>query len=499
MKNVLCQTLDMTIKFENVCFRANGKLLLNNINIDISSTASLSGHWAVTGRNGSGKSLFAMMLSGLIAPTSGKVIIDGKVGYASFELQRKIMEEERKKDNSRFLPGTSDSGTLVKDFICPDVIADNALFEKYVTLFKMETTIDRGLRYLSTGEFRKALLCRALLEKPDILVIDDPFDGLDVVSRENLQALLENISCSSENFATSVVFVTSRISHIPSWFENIIVIDGGSVIYSGKQDSWENSTDRTESNVTIKLDTGFKNNFEEESTASDNSVIEMNNVAVSYNGQQILAGVNWSVKKGERWIITGPNGCGKSTLMSLINGDNPKAYGCDITLFGKKKGSGESVWDIKKRIGFISGDFQMSYIVSATLLEVVLSGYKDSVGLYSDVTELQKEKALERLSLAGLLEKKDIPVQELSYGEKRIALILRALIKKPELLIFDEPCQGLDDENTFSVISAIESLSEIKDITILLVTHDKNIKPKNFNHYLQFVPYSAGGNTVVIQ
>lgn len=495
MKNVLCQTLDMTIKFENVCFRANEKLLLNNINIDISSTASLSGHLAVTGRNGSGKSLFAMMLSGLIAPTSGKVIIDGKVGYASFELQQKIMDEERRKDNSRFLPGTLDSGTLVKDFICPDVIANNALFEKYIELFKMEKTINRGLRYLSTGEFRKALLCRALLEKPDILVIDDPFDGLDAASRENLQALLKNISCNRKSLITSVVLITSRISHIPSWFENIVVIDGGSVIYSGKQDSWKNSTSQAESNIAIKLDT----DFQKESTVSNNSVIEMKNVAVSYNGQQALAGVNWSVKKGERWIITGPNGCGKSTLMSLINGDNPKAYGCDITLFGKKKGSGESVWDIKKRIGFVSGDFQMSYIVSSTLLELVLSGYKDSVGLYSDVTELQKEEALTRLSLAGLAEKKDIPVQELSYGEKRVALILRALIKKPELLIFDEPCQGLDDENTFSVISAIESLSEIKDITILLVTHDENIRPKNFDHYLQFVPYSGGGNTVFVQ
>jgi molybdate transport system ATP-binding protein len=214
---------------------------------------------------------------------------------------------------------------------------------------------------------------------------------------------------------------------------------------------------------------------------------------------RIVSDISWEVSAGERWKITGPNGCGKSTLISLINGDNPKAYSNDITLFGKKRGSGETVWDIKKRIGFVSGDFQMNYRMRTTVLDTVLSGFFDSIGLYIKPTGLQLQEALWWLEVSGLLDKKEKMLKELSYGEKRAALIIRALIKKSELVILDEPCQGLDEENTSSVLEAVNMLSSFPDVTMLYVTHGAMPDPEGFNLHLAFCPHPEGGYTAQIK
>ncbi len=498
------------IKLENISYRSSAKLLLDNISIDFSDKKC----WAITGANGSGKSLLAMIMSGILNPYSGSLISDEKIGYASFELQQKIMAEERKKDNSRFMHGSVDPGTLVNDFIADDCKEFNCkLFDKYKLLFGLERVMERGLRFLSTGEFRKVLLCKAFSAGPDTLIIDDPFDGLDVLSRENLNKLIIELIKSGER----IFIVTSRYAEIPNAIKNILYLDNGKTAYIGNTDSYsgfyKSGADRKtgiDSNILLDefITLAVNNNLKSQKniTAEDsvvsstlssdnNSIIEMKNVSVRYNEIKIISDINWSVKKGDRWKITGPNGSGKSTLMSLINGDNPKAYLNDITLFGKKKGSGESIWDIKKKIGFVSGDLQMNFRVRTNILDTVLSGFFDSIGLYSNVSGLQMQEALKWLKAANLEKKKEVMFDELSYGEKRVALIVRAFIKKPELLILDEPCQRLDEENTISVISLINIISENKDITILLITHDINLLPKGFNKHLSFYPYPAGGYT----
>ncbi|MCL2481442.1 MAG: ATP-binding cassette domain-containing protein [Spirochaetaceae bacterium] len=494
------------IKLENISYKTDGKKLLDDITIDF-----LNGCWAITGANGSGKSILAMIIAGILKPYSGTLVSDEKVGYASFELQQKIMTEERKKDNSRFMHGSVDPGTLVKDFLTQDSESfSNTLFEKYKLMFGLERIMERGLRFLSTGEFRKVLLCKALSSGPDALIIDDPFDGLDPVARENLNNLIMDLIKSKER----IFIVTSRHNEIPNCIENVLSLNEGKIAYAGSihSDDYLKILQIGKGKISVNLSDNInKDIFHSSGLTEEKSiklpdnlphqqkehVILMKNVSVAYDGIKIISNINWDVRKGERWKITGPNGSGKSTLMSLINGDNPKAYLNNISLFGKKResGSGESIWDIKKRIGFVSGDLQMNFRIRTNVLDTVLSGFFDSIGLYNNVSGLQMEEALKWLKAASLVVKKNIMFEELSYGEKRLVLIIRAFIKKPELLILDEPCQGLDEENTMSVINLINMISENNDTTIIFITHDTSLLPKGFDKHLSFCQYAEGGYT----
>ncbi|MCL2706005.1 MAG: ATP-binding cassette domain-containing protein [Spirochaetaceae bacterium] len=492
------------IKLENISYKIDGRKLLDDITIDF-----LNGCWAITGANGSGKSILAMIIAGILKPYSGTLVSDEKVGYASFELQQEIMAEERKKDNSRFMHGSVDPGTLVKDFLAEDFKAsNNPHFDKYKLMFDLERIMERGLRFLSTGEFRKVLLCKALSRGPDALIIDDPFDGLDLLSRENLNNLIMDLIKSRER----IFIVTSRHNEIPNGIENVLYLNERKIAYAGSihSDNYLKllHTGKGKNSVTL-LDNINEDRspdsipIEEKNTKlPDNlphsqreNVVLMKNTSVAYDGIKIISNINWDVRKGDRWKITGPNGCGKSTLMSLITGDNPKAYLNDISLFGKKRGSGESIWDIKKRIGFVSGDLQMNFRIRTNVLDTVLSGFFDSIGLYNNVTGFQMEEALKWIKATSLVVKKNVLFEELSYGEKRLVLIIRAFIKKPELLILDEPCQGLDEANTISVINLINMISENTDTTIIFISHDTNLLPKGFDKHLSFCPYPDGGYT----
>ncbi len=210
----------------------------------------------------------------------------------------------------------------------------------------------------------------------------------------------------------------------------------------------------------------------------------MIDTSVSYNGRTVLDRINWKVRRGEKWKITGANGAGKSTLLSLVNGDNPQSYANNISLFGIKRGTGESIWDIKKNIGFVSGDFQFKYRVRCKVLDAVISGLFDSVGLYADINESDIEKGNKWLKYIGLHSKRGNFFTDLSFGEMRLVLIARAMIKDPELLILDEPCQGLDSFNRDRVLDLCEKIGREKNRTILFVTHDSAVNLKCFTNSL---------------
>ena len=192
---------------------------------------------------------------------------------------------------------------------------------------------------------------------------------------------------------------------------------------------------------------------------------------MAYGDKVVLDGLNWQLKRGEHWKILGPNGVGKSTMLSLISGDNPQAYANDLTLFGMKRGSGETVWDIKKHIGLLSSSFQTSYRVKTSVLMTVISGFYDSVGVYSNYSDLEEKKAMEWLKLVRLDQKARNPLHSLSFGEQRMVLIIRAMVKHPPLLILDEPCQGLDEINRYTVLKLIDIIALQSDTTLLFVSH----------------------------
>ncbi|TFH06448.1 MAG: ATP-binding cassette domain-containing protein [Spirochaetales bacterium] len=214
----------------------------------------------------------------------------------------------------------------------------------------------------------------------------------------------------------------------------------------------------------------------------------MNEVGVSYGPTAIVSGICWTVCSSDRWMIRGPNGSGKSTLLSLITGDNPKAYGQQIMLFGRPRGSGESVWDIKRRIGFVSGDLQFSYPLGSTVRDVVLSGFFDSIGLYDQATGYQRDIAEHWLDRIGLARTPLARLRDLSFGQRRMALIARAIVKEPDLLIADEPCQGLDDEHSRMVLDLLEEIGFSHPTCLLYVTHSAEERLDCITHVLELIP-----------
>ncbi|WP_059259051.1 molybdate ABC transporter ATP-binding protein ModF [Escherichia albertii] len=217
--------------------------------------------------------------------------------------------------------------------------------------------------------------------------------------------------------------------------------------------------------------------------------IVLNNGVVSYNDRPILNNLSWQVNPGEHWQIVGPNGAGKSTLLSLITGDHPQGYSNDLTLFGRRRGSGETIWDIKKHIGYVSSNLHLDYRVSTTVRNVILSGYFDSIGIYQAVSDRQQKLVQQWLDILGINKRTaDAPFHSLSWGQQRLALIVRALVKHPTLLILDEPLQGLDPLNRQLIRRFVDVLISEGETQLLFVSHHAEDAPACITHRLEFVP-----------
>ena len=223
----------------------------------------------------------------------------------------------------------------------------------------------------------------------------------------------------------------------------------------------------------------------------------MQDVTVKYDRTVILKDLNWAVQSGENWVILGPNGCGKTTLLNLVTGDNTQAYANKIYLFGKRRGSGESVWDIKHRIGIVSSEFHIRYRKPLTAIEVVLSGFFDSVGLYRNYSLEQKEIAEHWLDVLGIADKSERIFNQLSHGEQRMMLLARSLVKMPKILILDEPCQGLDRINRALILDAIEVIGGHSHTNIIYVTHYPDEIPTCMTRMLLFEEQPKGGYAVL--
>ena len=172
-------------------------------------------------------------------------------------------------------------------------------------------------------------------------------------------------------------------------------------------------------------------------------VIELRSVTVAHGGRTILKDINWTVRAGERWAVFGPNGSGKTTLLSLLCGDHPQAYANDVRLFGRRRGTGESIWDLKNRIGLLSPEFHLYFSEPLNAERVAATGFFD--GVADRPTSPEQNRAVQKLfDEFRITHLNGRPFRQLSTGEQRLVLLVRALVKRPELLILDEPFQSLD-------------------------------------------------------
>ena len=440
---------------------------------------SHSSTWCVLGTNDSGKQELAQMLSQEITPISVDTILlpaANDIAIISFEAQQKVYEHELIIDNSDFRD-QQDLGTLVKEFLPQDKLHDPLI--KLVGLAHLLTS---GYRQLSTGESRKLLILSALLHEKKMIICEDPFDSLDQESSQTLSTLFKRIIKKSN--ITLILLLGNRID-IPDWCEQLAVIKQGDFNVIGTQHCVETQA---------KLDDFFKDDDEPITLPEQFYTTKLNaydylvklvNGTVRYQSKTVFQGLNFSVKPQQHTLITGRNGSGKSTLLHLITGECTQCYSNDLILFGHQRGSGESIWQLKKEMGIVTPELHRQYRVNSSLLTVVLSGFFDSIGLYQQPEKHHITYAQQWLKKVGLHQKEKILFNDLSFGEQRLALIVRALIKAPLLLILDEITQGLDAFNRHRILKIIKMIMKESHSTILFVTHRQDELLDSFKQHIK--------------
>jgi len=450
--------------------------------------------WAFVGTNGSGKSALARTLAGELPLLKGECQGDfTRLTRLSFEQLQKLVSDEWQRNNTDLLsPGEEDTGRTTAEII-QDEVKDPARCQRLAERFGITALLNRRFKYLSTGETRKTLLCQALMSEPELLILDEPFDGLDVQSRAQLAALLESLNQQGY----TLVLVLNRFDEIPDFIQHAGVLADCNLTETGEKTALLKQALIAQLAHSEQLD-GITLPEPDAPSArhaldSHQPRIVLRDGIVSYDDRPILNRLSWTVNPGEHWQIVGPNGAGKSTLLSLITGDHPQGYSNDLTLFGRRRGSGETIWDIKKHIGYVSSSLHLDYRVSTTVRNVILSGYFDSIGIYQAVSDKQHKLAQQWLDILGMDNRvADAPFHSLSWGQQRLALIVRALVKHPTLLILDEPLQGLDPLNRQLIRRFVDVLISEGETQLLFVSHHAEDAPACITHRLEFVPDGEG-------
>lgn len=513
------------ITLKNCRIEDSKSVKLENINWTFNTGEA----WLVIGANGSGKANFLKALAGEL-----KIIPDSKfadslysnffeqnIEIVSLEKAASLIEEERQNDESEFVECGVDIGRTGRIFLAEAIcnrklkrgepLPDEALrLETFpqIKLCGIEKILDRGLKYMSTGEIRRTLLARSLLSGKKLLILSDPFAGLDAESRKILLEFFNTVAnkqLKDDDYSDfpRIILGMERYHEIPAAINNVLEFSENKISFCGSKNDYEKilqNRNQQNEKTRQKDRQEFENSVEKIKqetfvlhTVQENqkeTLVEMNNVNVGWGDNRVLIDLNWKLNQGEHWLIRGPNGSGKTTFLELITGDNMQVFSNDIKLFGKRRGSGETIWDIKRKLGIVSYRLHVEYrmVGSTTLENVIISGFRDSIGLYEAATDVEKDAAKKWLSLGGFENREKESFSSISYGEQRAILILRAAVKCPPILILDEPCHGLDENYRQKILDLIEIIAQSGTTTLLHVTHDPSEVLPCEKNILEFYP-----------
>ena len=491
------------IQLENVTLRVRDSFLLPGTSWQIDRGQ----HWAILGPNGAGKTTLVKALTGDVPVVKGAVSAFGgrtkaiRTEYVSFEQHQRLMVREAQRDEFRHFSGNLNGITTVREILVegngtpPD--ENSVAVERVAARLNLRHLLGRGIRALSTGEIRKVQIARVLLNAPEIMILDEPFDGLDQSARQDLSQIIDDLMDETR----TVILVTHRQREILPHVSHVLAVKDGAVIFQGRREEVLTPAQLERlyafdpaASFSIPASADVPQ-LEPVAERPPEILVDMKNVTVKYDGTTALDNISWTVKSGENWVVLGPNGSGKTTLLNLITADHPQAYANEIYLFGRRRGSGESIWDIKQRIGMVSSEFHLRYRKPITAFEAVLSGFFDSVGLYRHASPDQKQIAEKWMTVLGIAHKADKIFNQLSYGEQRMVLLARSMVKMPRILILDEPYQGLDRTNRQRILEAIDVIGRHSGTQIIYVTHYPDEIPACMTHMLQFEITPAGRYT----
>lgn len=454
---------------------------------------------AITGPNGGGKTMLVDILRGrhnLQIPQpyydfspSSKPYFSDNIRYIAFR------DSYGSVDQTYFLQQRWESQEMDPEMPTVGQLLDRAylaegeetperdsLRQQLYDIFQMRPLLDKPIILLSSGELRKYVITRTLFAEARLLIIDNPFIGLDASTRDQLKMLLAAYVART---STLMVLVLSKTDDIPDFITHVVEVNDRTVAPKVTREEY---LDHLQAVTLPSLADDKRLSILQLPARTDDymaeEVVAMRQVTIRYGERTILKDLSWTVRNGERWALRGENGAGKTTLLSLICADNPQSYACDIALFGRQRGSGESIWDIKRHIGYVSPEMHRSYHRDLPAIRIVASGLKDTIGLYAVPTEEEYRQCRWWMEVFGIGELADRSFLQMSTGEQRLVLLARAFVKDPELLILDEPLHGLDDANRQMVKEIIDTFCQRPGKTLIMVTHYEEELPTCIDHTL---------------
>lgn len=443
-------------------------------------------NWVVYGPNGSGKTFFINTLRSTY-----------KLRQGSITYQFNNAESQRASDNISYVTfqdqytGSVDTGANAYQMRWNQGVLDEEfeprvkhslrklqqlpqqLRDRLIQQLGLTDMMERTIMSLSSGEFRRFQLAQILVKRPTVLIIDNPYIGLDTEGRQLVAQLLEQVTTQLQ---ITLIIVVSRLPQSLSGYTHVIEVDDGIVskhLASDYRDKWSQPR------------TALPPRPQPLPSASAETIMDARNITIRYGSRTILRDFNLTIQRGERWALKGQNGCGKSTLLSIICADNPQGYACDITLFGRRRGTGESIWDIKKHIGFVSPEMYRSYRRNVAVKNIIASGLYDTNGLFRQPKERDYQAIEPWMERFGISEWADKSYLQLSSGEQRVVLLCRAFVKNPDLLILDEPFHGLDENFRNRATHIINAYCADRTKTLIMVSHYEEDFPQAIDHTIQ--------------
>jgi molybdate transport system ATP-binding protein len=481
------------IQLKEITCIAEEKVIISNISFKIRRGEAVM----ISGKSGSGKTTLGKILAGNIQASQGFIEIEEGLKRIFVPQQHtfRLLSHSKSYYQQRYEISDNSDFPTVKEYLSLTGFPEAESSEITGNL-GIRQLMAKKLNTLSNGEGKRVQIAEALLSHPDVLILDNPFTGLDTQARSILNQFIKD-----QTGQGMTIILLADLKEIPDNISEFIHLKEGKIEGIYTRDEYKNLAGKISAHEVPDLEGLKEFLFEDEHWF--NNFLEMRNVNVEIGSEKVLKNISWKVGKGEKWALTGPNGAGKSTLLSLVTGDNPQVYKNDISIFDIKSGEGQSIWEVKKRIGYVSPEFHIFFHRNLTFtesltkassgyggpsvscFEAVCSGFKDQTGSAQDVTSYQKRIALAWLNALNLGEMAKKCLSELSLGHQRLVLLARAMVKNPPVLILDEPCQGLDTGQTEMFRSVINELVKVSEKTIIYVSHYPEEIPDCIDRHLR--------------
>jgi molybdate transport system ATP-binding protein len=491
------------LTLQDITVRVGGRWLLEHTHWQINRGE----HWVIWGANGAGKTTLAKALMDQAAVVQGRIhrhyksdlTLDGdkaSLAMVTPEQYHHLYARAQLVDEMRHFSGVLGNPARAYDALVNTNAVGDSEQGKWADFFRLldvQTLLAKQLEALSSGEMAKLLIARALASDPCLLILDEPFNGLDTKSREQFMGFLDQLA----HAGIQLILITHRASEMADCITHVIHLDKGKVVWQGTRKAFKGRMIREHHahSADVSAEALIPMDARDHRGVASPELIRMRNVSVRYGETEVLKGVNWTVHQGEHWALIGPNGAGKTTLLKLISGDNLQGYANELVLFGRRKGTGESVWQVKQQIGVVADYLQARYQRRLRGYDVVCSGFFDSVGLYRHCTDEQRQIVRKWIDILKLDDLTSQTLDRLSFGQQRLILIARAIVKSPKLLILDEPCNGLDQANRNRLMALLDSVAKEGHTSLLYVSHRSDEMPACISHRI----FLKAGRVVAVE